>query len=752
MIIHRLHSENILRFKMLELNDLPASGLILVSGPDESGKTALLEILSLALFGRSANLSGEAVAKAVHWGAEQGAIQLDFEAFDQTIYTLRRHFDNQGGQDAQLKRIGEETPLAHGVEAVDAALSTLLGFGFETYVDTLYLTQGRHAHHARPLGTVKELSGMTSLENLAATLVQERAAIAQKIDTRARRQEELRNEISGLNLVDEALGQLETRLQAARNRVAVAVATIERWLGFDAGVVQAGRRIEAACNRMIQTSPNIGIASWTSRCQQLDHSLKEIETIWQGGHVSEVEIPAGQVRQWHARSRARLDSLGHILFQVVSEQFRLASWLGEPTTHPAVEGPTLASEQATLDREQKALQRQRSNRGWGAVIFLVLALVGWAMTGLAWQLMHHPGFAPGINALLTRLLQVWPLAPIVPGIPAVLLTLLTLWNFIRRFSAGSRLRQIQADRTVLEMRAVQFRHTLETLRNAANQPVREQVDILSGMDEMPWSEALNAWIREEGQPFLDADVLGQELSELDARLKLFQAEHAVLREKSQTRVRTAKEEHASHMAAVATLESEVENEKSRRREQARLLAAIAAFETENQRDRRAIEVRRSAETLLNGCGAHLKNDFLQEANRLVARGAPLFTGGRYRQPRLDGELNLAIFSDAKNDFMQMEELSTGVRRQLTLALRLALCQALAARTQAVHFLALDEPFAYFDRQRAGAALEALATFSDRLPQIWITSERFEESQTASACCIVCSHDRDTLTQAVRSTP
>ncbi|MBF0417317.1 MAG: AAA family ATPase [Magnetococcales bacterium] len=748
MIIRRLQSENILRFKILDLKDLPASGAIFITGPDESGKSAILEILCLALFGRSANLVDESVAKAVRWGAEQGSIQLDFVGEDQIAYTLIRHFDNQGGQDALLKRAGEETPMAHGAESVDATLATLFGFGFEPYIDTLYLTQGRHAHHARAIGTVKVLSGVTTLENLASTLTQERAAITQKIEARQRRQEELKKEISGLNLVEEALPQLENRLRAARNRVAVAVASIERWLGFDAGVVQAGRRIEAACNRMIQTSPNIGMASWTSRCQQLDHSLQEIESICQGGHLNEVEAPAAQVRQWHAKSRARLDSLGGILATVIAEQNRLASWLGEPTSNP-VEGPTLAHELADLERQRQLAGRTRSRRGWGMMLFLVLALMCGLFGGLAWQGAPMPAFVSGINAFLSRLLPAWPLPPLALWVPAGLFALLMLWNLIGRFTSGKRLDTIQEARQELEIRAAKAHHTLGILRDAANHPVKEQIDILLSMENAPWSTALQGWSMEDGQPLLDAEILGQELGELEERLKLFQAEHAQLREKSQARVRTAKEEHAAHLAAVATLESEVQNEQARRREQTRLLAAVASFEHENLRDRRAIEVRRSAETLLSGCATQLKGDFLHETNRLVARAAPLFTGGRYRQPRLDADLNMAIFSEAKNDFMHMDELSTGVRRQLTLALRLALCQALAARTKATLFLALDEPFAYFDRERSRATLAALIGFSDRLPQLWITAENFDE-QPGMATLVACPTDGDTLILGARS--
>ncbi|MBF0214729.1 MAG: AAA family ATPase [Magnetococcales bacterium] len=71
MIIRRLQSENLLCFKQLDLNDLPAQGPILISGPDESGKSSVLEILCLALFGRTATHSRDTLNRTIRWGAEQ---------------------------------------------------------------------------------------------------------------------------------------------------------------------------------------------------------------------------------------------------------------------------------------------------------------------------------------------------------------------------------------------------------------------------------------------------------------------------------------------------------------------------------------------------------------------------------------------------------------------------------------------------------------------------------------------------------
>ena len=75
--------------------------------------------------------------------------------------------------------------------------------------------------------------------------------------------------------------------------------------------------------------------------------------------------------------------------------------------------------------------------------------------------------------------------------------------------------------------------------------------------------------------------------------------------------------------------------------------------------------------------------------------------------------------------MDLEEISSGTQRQIMLALRLALAQALNQRTEGGRqFIFLDEPFAFFDQERTRNTLRALPKLDERLSQIWIVAQDF----------------------------
>ncbi|MBF0341611.1 MAG: AAA family ATPase, partial [Magnetococcales bacterium] len=460
MIIRRLQSENLLCFEKLDLRDLPADGRILITGGDEAGKSAILEILCLALYGRTANLPGPALARAIRWGQEQGSATLEFQSADATLYTLTRRIDAHDHHEAQLTRGDHPLPLVQGVEAVNQAIRELLGCEFEQYVDTLYLTQGRHAHHARPNRSVKVLANAAVLEDLGETLSQESAACDTRIQGRTAQQQSLRADIAILNVQETVLVELEESLKQARSRMAVAVSAVERWLGFDAALSQSARRIEGACTRLIQTTPSaIGVASWWSRCQQLDGGLKEFESLGEEAGGAQT-VP---LRQWQTRLQGRLEGLDRILESVGAEQQRLSRWLGETPRGDSPEATladALTQQNAIIDQAT----RQRKRRNCFSWIFLLLALVASLATGIAWQQQLHGDFAPLVTGILARHIPYWPLPVNLVLLPvSVLLTVLMLSGWIGRAMAGHRIRGAEEAKGQLDLESALKRHALDTL-------------------------------------------------------------------------------------------------------------------------------------------------------------------------------------------------------------------------------------------------------------------------------------------------
>jgi len=170
MIISSIQAENLLKYRSLRLEDLPEHGIIAVSGENESGKSAIGEIISFALFGRTYSLTPDDLRKLVRWGAIQGWVMLRLNANDQDLEVVR-HLYRGGEQSARLvQRDRPQEPLARGVRAVNERLEHILGYDFDEYIDTFYLAQREittpHAHSP----SVKAMAGIAPLEQCAAGL------------------------------------------------------------------------------------------------------------------------------------------------------------------------------------------------------------------------------------------------------------------------------------------------------------------------------------------------------------------------------------------------------------------------------------------------------------------------------------------------------------------------------------------------------------------------------------------------------
>ena len=170
MIIRGLQAENLLKYRTLRLDELPERGVIAVSGDNESGKSAIGEIICFALFGRTYSVATGDSGKLVRWGEIQGRVVLKFSAKDQELEIIR-HLNRGGEQSARLVlRDQPQEPLVRGVEAVRQHLEQMLGYSFAEYIETFYLAQREittpHPHSP----SVKAMAGITPLERCAAEL------------------------------------------------------------------------------------------------------------------------------------------------------------------------------------------------------------------------------------------------------------------------------------------------------------------------------------------------------------------------------------------------------------------------------------------------------------------------------------------------------------------------------------------------------------------------------------------------------
>ncbi len=173
MILNSVSASNVLKFEQLELNDLPVSGVIAISGFNESGKSTIGETICFALFGRTFSIDNKKLEKIIRWGASECSVTIHFSKnkvdtgsdTENEQYAITRMLDFAGNHSAKLYHVSDPlNPIARGIKPVEAALYKLTSIKFEEFIESFYLAQREittpHPHSY----TLKSMAGVSTLE------------------------------------------------------------------------------------------------------------------------------------------------------------------------------------------------------------------------------------------------------------------------------------------------------------------------------------------------------------------------------------------------------------------------------------------------------------------------------------------------------------------------------------------------------------------------------------------------------------
>jgi exonuclease SbcC len=216
MIITHIFAEDLLKYKKLNLENLPREGVITISGQNESGKSTIGETVCFALFGRTFSLADDEISRVIRWGEARCSVRLGFSVSG-LDYEIARFLDNEGNHGARLYLAGEEEhPMAKGLNAVNEALYELLGYQFEEFVESFYLAQREittpHPHsHA-----IKTMAGIAALESVADDLEFELKYEKSRISELGEQLETVGVDIKSLAIEPGKLEDLESQLEIIR--------------------------------------------------------------------------------------------------------------------------------------------------------------------------------------------------------------------------------------------------------------------------------------------------------------------------------------------------------------------------------------------------------------------------------------------------------------------------------------------------------------------------------------------------------
>lgn len=164
MIITELHARNVLKYRELDIEEIPQQGIVGISGQNESGKSTIGETICFALFGRTWSLDENNRQKVIRWGEDRCLAAISFIAPDGKEYQVSRHLDSDGNHSARLSLKGEDEPMAKGAESVRLSLDQILGVKYDEFIESFYLAQREltapHPHSS----AIKSMAGIQTLE------------------------------------------------------------------------------------------------------------------------------------------------------------------------------------------------------------------------------------------------------------------------------------------------------------------------------------------------------------------------------------------------------------------------------------------------------------------------------------------------------------------------------------------------------------------------------------------------------------
>ncbi len=744
MIIHSIHAINVLKYARLDLENLPEKGKIAVSGANESGKTAIVETIAFALFGRTFSSDHSNITRTIKWGETNCSVEMTFTAIGNNSYTINRAVDKQGMHSAELFITGKDTPLAIGPQAVEEQVINACGFDFEQYLDSLYLAQVEITSSASQAHTIKAIAGSTPIESISDEIRIEIHAANDSLSATEAEQNQLREKIESLDVPPEKLSLINADKKQCAEQIDSYKEEASSLQTLSTGIRETGTVIQDAGHALSAAGRDISLQQWQTQLSSVDDAMTTMRDSVSALEMESELRSGGGLKKYIEKLHSRLLAFEPVQQQADICRAELGALLGE-------RGSKLDAGSVPLNKQHSRLKRRLllSRLYHRSMQALVLALiVSTVILGAGWWLLTEmPGSS--ISTQLSLWLQQqsawWNETNMDTLRNAAIASLsITALVFFLASRVSSRISKGREELNQISERLKRVREQVNLLDHINDQPLPAVMEGLREIDSKPLKVALDSFTENNGSLFLSEEVFADHQFQLNALLD-DNASHAVsIRESIATQVGKLTSLSDEQHNKINKLELEIEDIHKRQKEKAELETTIEKIQTSMDEQRQHILVRETALKLTEGACSDIYTQFNKVLSKYTAIVMPKLTENRYKQIQIDDSLHLRVFSTEKNDFAELDELSSGTQRQIMLALRLAISRALVeAGQQGKQFIIMDEPFAFFDRERIRNTISSLNDMDENITQFWIITQEFESPEQFELN-IQCSRDSDEL--------
>lgn len=602
MLIQSLEANNFRKYETLAVNGLPEYGVIAISGLNESGKSSIGEAIFFALFGRIFNIDETELKKLVRWGAEKASVKLTIRGNTNEDYLIHRTIDASGHSEVSVTALTDNTPVAHSIDTCNAAIVDLLGYDYNTFVDSIFLVARDLSNPDPDSDSIKQMAGIGEYARISDELTANGA-------THKDNAEKLKPVIKAKQSALDALN------------------IDENWLPE---LIDSREAVDLESKQKLTLNGELAEFSSTYQDKQKQHR--------------------------HTRRGWRF--------------FNILTWL-----------------------------------------LLPVMLVAWALwiifnffPEVFAKLATHDNLTPHIGKL-ESLVTNWGFVTTMGLVLITSVCLMFKWR--AEYKIDGQLSKARDLSTTLGQAHSHSQHSLDGLMTARlRQILQGRIQPQSALSSPPQDD--NQRLDKLTQQTLNYSADSNEVYNTVKRL----------RDTLDLQQRELSDFHRP-------LEKTINDEKLRSDEAGVIRSGLQDLQQQLHASEKEIAVQKAGVKLLQRASDTLIKIFNASITHHTEKTMPLFTENRYKQIRISQYLAVHVYSEDKMDWVDFDEVSSGTKRQILLAVRIAMAEQLAKNTgNEKQFLFLDEPFTYFDQDRTKASLAALPEISDEVCQIWIVAQEF----------------------------
>lgn len=320
--------------------DLAGVHVACLSGANGNGKSALLDAITWALWGKArGSEGGQSQERLIRDGADEARVELTFELDGQTYRVARRRTRNGKGEvHLSVADGGRWTDLgAESVTMTQAAISKLLKMEYETFVASAYILQGRadefsKMNAADRKDTLAKILGLEVYERLADRAKERKKEHAGRADALRADAERDEAQLQEIPVQQQALADAEAQAANAeteRERAQTALSAAQQQLAHARAIEATAHQIE---QRRADADNALAIAG--SDIAALEREIAE----------AEATARAGDEHRGLAATRPALEEQERALEDARSRASELAEEIAELRTRIAVERKRLEGE------------------------------------------------------------------------------------------------------------------------------------------------------------------------------------------------------------------------------------------------------------------------------------------------------------------------------------------------------------------------------------------------------------------------